>query len=70
MRIFEDLPREWDTFASPRGADLFLLENDECRVEVTSSSFEAMKKVNNWLRESHGESLVLLSSNSLLLQVT
>lgn len=57
MKIFED----------PR--DSLEDENNLQKLELTASSTSVVKTVDNWLRECHGKSLILNSSNDELMKV-
>lgn len=57
MKIFED----------PRKANLS--QTDDCKIELTKSSSKVVKIVDDWLRETHGKRLVVVSSNVELLKV-
>lgn len=49
MKIFEE-PREEDLFPT-----------NACKIELNASTSKVVKKVDNWLRQNHGKSLVVVS---------
>ncbi|KAK6128033.1 hypothetical protein DH2020_038236 [Rehmannia glutinosa] len=57
MKIYEE-PRE-----------AHLAPNYFCNLELTASTTSVLKTVDNWLRESHGRSLILVSPSIELIKL-
>ncbi|KAH6801504.1 hypothetical protein C2S52_001968 [Perilla frutescens var. hirtella] len=67
FKLIRYTKQDMKIFEEPRESDLF--QEDDLKIELTATSSKVVKTVDNWLRECHGKSLVLSSSNGELLKL-